>query len=67
MLVLSRKSGQIIRIGEQISVEIVEVKGNRVRLAIAAPQTIPILRGELEDRPTAAVQPRTTDSTILEP
>lgn len=48
MLVLSRKSGERIQIGEDITVEIRRVAGNRVTVAIAAPRSIRILRGELE-------------------
>ena len=48
MLVLSRKSGERIQIGEDITVEIRRVAGSRVTVAIAAPRDVRILRGELE-------------------
>jgi carbon storage regulator len=48
MLVLSRKSGERIRIGENITIEVRRVAGNRVTLALDAPRTVRILRGELE-------------------
>ncbi|MBQ2698020.1 MAG: carbon storage regulator [Clostridia bacterium] len=47
MLILQRKSGESLLIGEDISVTIVSVEGNRVRLAISAPGDVPILRSEL--------------------
>jgi carbon storage regulator len=47
MLVLSRKVGEIIAIGDQISVTVVEVKGGYVRLGIQAPQDTPIYRQEI--------------------
>jgi carbon storage regulator len=47
MLVLSRKPGEQIRIGDQITITLVEVRGNRVRLGIEAPDSCRILRGEL--------------------
>jgi len=47
MLILQRKSGESLLIGEDISVTIVSVEGNRVRLAISAPEDVPILRSEL--------------------
>ncbi len=47
MLVLSRKNEETIRIGNNIVVTILEVKGNRVRLGIKAPSDCPIVRGEL--------------------
>lgn len=55
MLVLSRKSGEKIRIGDEITIEVRRVAGNRVALAFDAPNDVRILRGELrlfdEDAP----------------
>lgn len=48
MLVLSRKSSERIHIGNNITVEVRRIAGNRVTLAIEAPRDIRILRGELE-------------------
>lgn len=48
MLVLSRKSGERIHIGDDITIEVRRVAGNRVTLALEAPRNIRILRGELE-------------------
>jgi len=50
MLVLSRKPGESIQIGENVTVKVVQRKGNRVRLAIDAPGDLEILRGELVER-----------------
>lgn len=47
MLVLSRKPGEKVIIGSGITVSVVEVKGNRVRLAFEAPDQVRILRAEL--------------------
>ena len=47
MLVLSRKIGQSIVIGDNITVTILKVSGNTVRIGIDAPQDIGIKRGEL--------------------
>lgn len=47
MLVLSRKPGESVVIGGNITVTVVEVRGNRVRLAFDAPHEVCILRGEL--------------------
>jgi carbon storage regulator len=49
MLILSRKVGERIRIGDAIEVVVQRVCGERVTLGLAAPQEIKILRGELED------------------
>lgn len=47
MLILQRRIGESIRIGEDIEITIVSTEGGRVRLAISAPTSIPILRSEL--------------------
>lgn len=47
MLVLSRKLNQEIRIGENIVVRVIGIKGNQVRLGIVAPGEIPVLREEI--------------------
>lgn len=45
-LILSRKTGEKIRIGKSIIVEIVDVRGSRARLAIQAPQPMRVMREE---------------------
>jgi carbon storage regulator len=47
MLVLSRKIGDKIVIGDGIEVTVVEIKGRQVRLGIQAPAKVPVWRGEL--------------------
>ncbi len=48
MLVLSRKAGERINIGNDITVEVRRVSGNRVTIALHAPKEVRILRGELK-------------------
>lgn len=48
MLVLSRKIGERIHVGNNITIEVRRIAGNRVTLALEAPRDIRILRGELE-------------------
>ena len=48
MLVLTRKAGQKVMIGDTITVVVNKVEGNRVTLGIEAPKDVLILRGELE-------------------
>lgn len=47
MLVLSRKENETIRIGDDIEIRVLEVKGDTVRIGIEAPKSVDILRGEL--------------------
>jgi carbon storage regulator CsrA len=47
MLVLSRKMGETIHIGDDIRITVAAFQGNRVRIAIDAPEEVLVLRGEL--------------------
>lgn len=47
MLVLSRKYGEKIRIGDDITITVVDIDRNKVRLGIEAPRDVPIYRTEL--------------------
>jgi len=47
MLVLSRKVGEDVRIGSDITITILEVQGNRVKVGISAPANRRVVRGEL--------------------
>lgn len=55
MLVLSRREGESIRIGDDIELVVTEVHGNHVKLGIRAPRHIPVHRKELLDRNDASV------------
>jgi len=50
MLVLTRKIGEKIRIGNDIEIEVRSVAGKRVRIGINAPREIPIRRPETDAR-----------------
>lgn len=47
MLILNRKLGETIKIGDQIEITVVDVKGKRVRLHISAPKQVRIQRHEV--------------------
>ena len=47
MLVLSRKIGERIIINKNIVLEVVEIRGDKVRLGIIAPKEVPIFREEI--------------------
>lgn len=55
MLVLSRRENESIVIGDRITVKIVEIRGNQVRLAIEAPKEVRVLRTELVDAAVAKI------------
>lgn len=48
MLVLTRKEGERIRIGDDVVVAVVALKGGKVRIGIEAPPDVHILRDELQ-------------------
>ena len=47
MLVLSRQKDESIMIGDNVEITIVDVRGDKVRLGIAAPRDIPVHRKEV--------------------
>lgn len=49
MLVLSRKKNEVIVINDNITITVVEVRGDKVRLGIEAPKEIPVHRKEVYD------------------
>jgi carbon storage regulator CsrA len=60
MLVLSRKSGECVQIGDLIEVKVLEVSGGRVKLGFSAPPNVAIQRAEIRGsnpRPLAAWHP----------
>lgn len=63
MLILTRKSGETITVGDHVVVHILEVRGAQVKVGIDAPEGIPVHRGEIyekiqqENRLAATVEP----------
>ncbi|XZE32988.1 carbon storage regulator [Pirellulaceae bacterium SH501] len=54
MLVLSRKEGERIVIGENITLVVSRISGNRVAIGIEAPKEVTVVRGELKDEGISA-------------
>jgi len=50
MLVLARKAGEAVQIGDGITIYVVEIRGRQVRLGIEAPAHLPVHRSEVYDR-----------------
>ena len=48
MLILQRKAGESVMIGDEIEVSVLSVEAGRVRLAIQAPKSVSFLRSELK-------------------
>jgi len=50
MLVLTRRVGDSIRIGDEVVITVLEIKGGQVQVGVSAPKGIRILRGEIYER-----------------
>ena len=55
MLVLSRKLGETLVIGGNITVKVIQVQGGAVRLGIEAPKDVPVHRAEIHQRRLAGI------------
>ncbi len=49
MLVLTRKKGQSIMVGDEIEISVVEINGDAIRIGIKAPRAVSIYRREIYD------------------
>jgi len=54
MLVLTRKQRECIKIGDSITITILRVQGQAVRVGIEAPRDVRVIRGELASKPQSA-------------
>ena len=50
MLILTRRAGETLMIGEDVSITVLGVKGNHVRIGINAPKDVAVHREEIYDR-----------------
>lgn len=50
MLILTRRPGEAIRIGDDVEIYVVAVNGNQIRLGIKAPKSVPVHREEIYAR-----------------
>ena len=65
MLVLTRKKGEVIKIGDDIEITIVAAKGEQVKIGISAPKNVEIYRKEVYEEIIAENQQATVDMGTL--
>ena len=64
MLLITRRAGEKIMVGDDVIVHVMEIVGNTVRVGIEAPRALPVYREEIwnavreENRAAAAAAPR---------
>ncbi|MBS0612584.1 MAG: carbon storage regulator [Proteobacteria bacterium] len=56
MLILTRNSGQSLRIGNEVEVKVLAIKGSQVRLGFTAPPELPVNRQEIAQKIAARAQ-----------
>jgi carbon storage regulator len=64
MLVLSRKLGEKIVIGDNIVVTVVKIDRNQIRIGIEAPQEVPVYREEISPVRVAGSNPSATEPVM---
>jgi carbon storage regulator len=63
MLILTRRIGETLKIGDNVTVAVLGVKGNQVRVGIAAPKSVPVHREEIYERIKAEQEGRQAESS----
>jgi carbon storage regulator len=70
MLILTRKIGETIRIGDEISISVIEIRGNQVRLGINAPRNVVVHRQEvyelIQEQNEQAAQASPDDKVLIQ-
>lgn len=65
MLILTRRVGETVTIGDEITCTVLDVKGNQVRIGVNAPKTIPVHREEIYERIRRELQQGNASGNVL--
>ena len=50
MLILTRRAGESLMIGDEVTVTVLGIRGNQVRIGVNAPKDVPVHRKEIYDK-----------------
>ncbi len=67
MLILTRRSGETVHIGDDVVVTVLAVKGNQVRIGINAPRSVAVDREEIFERKRSESAARLLDASDAGP
>ena len=62
MLILTRRVGETVMVGDEVTVTVLGVKGNQVRVGINAPKSVAVHREEIYERIKREQQDQSTES-----
>jgi carbon storage regulator len=66
MLILTRRIGETVMIGDDVETTVLDVRGNQVRIGITAPRNVPVHRGEVYERIKRQRQANAGEDEIFE-
>lgn len=67
MLILTRRTGETVMIGNDVTLTVLGVKGNQVRIGINAPKNVPVHREEIYERIKRELQGEANGNVQEEP
>jgi len=67
MLILTRRTGETVMIGNEVTLTVLGVKGNQVRIGINAPKSVPVHREEIYERIKRELQGEVNGNVQEEP
>ena len=65
MLILTRRTGEAVRIGDGIEIRVLNIHGNQVRIAFEAPKAMPVNREEVAERIWRELHPQTPYEPLI--